>query len=225
MPGPTVPLLEEGLAHLKIPFTEQQLIKVQIFLEELERWNRRYGFVARSDASHRRIDRKQLVVRHVLDSLAAWSTVKAFDQRKQIADVGSGAGFPGIPLAFFLPDSSFTLLEPSAKKAAFLRNVAILADLQNVEVIETRLEDVGRRFDLIVFRAFSPLSRASLTELQRILEPNGAIVAYKGKLPRIQEELAAGGLDAKSLDIVAVQVPFLEEERHLVIIPKVSSAS
>jgi 16S rRNA (guanine527-N7)-methyltransferase len=140
-----------------------------------------------------------------------------------VADVGSGAGFPGIPLAVFMPDSRFTLLEPSAKKSAFLRNAAILADLRNVEVLETRLEDVSRCFDLVVFRAFSPLSRASLAALERILDPNGAIVAYKGKLARIEEELV--GLDAKNRNIVAVPVPFLDEERHLVIVPRVFSAS
>jgi len=225
MSGPKLDLLREGLAQLKIPFTEQQLKKVQVFLEELERWNRRYGFVARSDPSHREVDRRQLIIRHVLDSLAAWSTIRAFENRNQVADVGSGAGFPGIPLAVFLPDSRFTLLEPSAKKSAFLRNAAILAGLRNVEVLETRLEDVGRRFDLVVFRAFSPLSRASLAELQRVLEPNGAIVAYKGKLARIEEELAACGLDARNRDIVAVPVPFLDEQRHLVIVPRNLSAS
>lgn len=223
MSGPMSDLLSEGLAQLKIPFTEQQLDKVHVFLEELERWNRRYGFVARSDPSHRRIDRRQLIIRHVLDSLAAWSTIKAIGQRKQVADVGSGAGFPGVPLAVFMPDSRFTLLEPSAKKSAFLRNAAILADLRNVEVLETRLEDVDRRFDLVVFRAFSPLSGASLAALERILEPNGAIVAYKGKLARIEEELV--GLDAKKRNIVAVPVPFLDEERHLVIVPRNLSAS
>jgi 16S rRNA (guanine527-N7)-methyltransferase len=222
----TVPgLLREGLEQLKIPFTEAQLIKAQVFLEELERWNRRYGFIARSDPGSRRIDRRRLVIRHVLDSLAAWGTIRVFQHRNQIGDVGSGAGFPGIPLALFLPDSSFILLEPSAKKSAFLRNAVILTGLRNVEVLETRLEDVDRRFDLVVLRAFSPLSRASLAELQRVLEPNGAIVAYKGKRARIEEELAACGLDAENHDIVAVAVPFLDEERHLVIVPKELSAS
>lgn len=224
MPEPTSPEMREGLEQLNIPFSPEQLHKVEIFLEELERWNRRYGFVARRDPAHRRIDREQLIVRHVLDSLAAWPTVRSFAQRRQIADVGSGAGFPGIPLAVFLPDSRFTLLEPSAKKAAFLRNASILADLENVEVVETRLEKARRRFDLVVFRAFSPLPRA-LGDLQRILEPNGVIVAYKGKRSRIMEELDACGLDAKTLDIVAIHVPFLKEERHLVIIPRASSAS
>jgi 16S rRNA (guanine527-N7)-methyltransferase len=224
MPEPTSPVLREGLEQLKIPFTADQLVKVRIYLEELERWNRRYGLVARGDPKERRIDRRQLIVRHVLDSLAAWSTVKALEPRRRVADVGSGAGFPGIPLAVFLPDSRFTLVEPSTKKAAFLRNAAILANLENVEVAETRLEEVQRRFDVVVFRAFSPLSRA-LADLQRILEPNGAVIAYKGKRTRILEELDDAGLDLKTLEIVAVRVPFLDEERHLVIVPKASSAS
>ena len=224
MPAQAPPVLAEGLAQLEIPFTADQLVKVRIYLEELERWNRRYGLVARRGPADRQIDRRQLIVRHVLDSLAAWPTVKALDRRHQVADVGSGAGFPGIPLAVFLPDSRFTLLEPSAKKAAFLRNVAILASLENVEVAEIRLEEVERRFDLVVFRAFSPLYRA-LVDLQRILEPKGAIIAYKGKRTRVLEELKASGLDLETLEIVAVRVPFLDEERHLVIVPKASSAS
>jgi 16S rRNA (guanine527-N7)-methyltransferase len=224
MPGRMCPEFREGLEQLEIPFSAEQIIKVQIFLEELERWNRRYGLVSRRDAKDRQLDRRQLIVRHVLDSLAAWATVKALDQRRQVADVGSGAGFPGIPLAVFLPDSRFTLLEPSAKKAAFLRNAAILANLENVEVAEIRLQEVRRRFDLVVFRAFSPLPRV-LTDLQRILEPNGAVIAYKGKRSRVLEELAASGLDLQRLRIVAVRVPFLAEERHLVVVPKASSAS
>jgi len=224
MPGRMCPEFREGLEQLEIPFSAEQIIKVQIFLEELERWNRRYGLVGRRDAKDRQLDRRQLIVRHVLDSLAAWATVKALDQRRQVADVGSGAGFPGIPLAVFLPDSRFTLLEPSAKKAAFLRNAAILANLENVEVAEIRLQEVRRRFDLVVFRAFSPLPRV-LTDLQRILEPNGAVIAYKGKRSRVLEELAASGLDLQRLRIVAVRVPFLAEERHLIVVPKASSAS
>jgi 16S rRNA (guanine527-N7)-methyltransferase len=224
MPGRMCPEFREGLEQLEIPFSAEQIIKVQIFLEELERWNRRYGLVGRRDAKDRQLDRRQLIVRHVLDSLAAWATVKALDQRRQVADVGSGAGFPGIPLAVFLPDSRFTLLEPSAKKAAFLRNAAILANLENVEVAEIRLQEVRRRFDLVVFRAFSPLPRV-LPDLQRILEPNGAVIAYKGKRSRVLEELAASGLDLQRLRIVAVRVPFLAEERHLIVVPKASSAS
>ena len=221
MSGSEADLLRQGLEQLEIPFGEEQIIKVQIFLEELERWNRRYGLVGGGRGKDRRLDAGQLIVRHVLDSLAGWRAIEALDRRRLVADVGSGAGFPGIPLAVFLPDSLFTLLEPSATKAAFLRNAVILANLENVEVEEQRLQEVGRRFDLVVFRAFSPLPRA-LADLKRILEPHGLVVAYKGKRSRIAEELEAAGLDPQTLEITAVRVPFLDEERHLVIVRKAS---
>ncbi|UCF97430.1 MAG: 16S rRNA (guanine(527)-N(7))-methyltransferase RsmG [Spirochaetaceae bacterium] len=218
--GEALPLLSEGLSQLGVPFAAEQFNKLRVFLEELERWNRKYGFVALSDQAGRR----ELIVRHVLDSLSAWPTVSALVHRKHIADVGSGAGFPGIPLAVFLPDSRFTLIEPSARKTAFLQNVAILARLENIEIAEARLEAVETRFDLVVFRAFSPLSR-ELPALLRILEPGGLLIAYKGKRARVLEELAAVDLDPQRVRIVAVQVPYLEEERHLVVVSTTSSAS
>lgn len=209
MTGNVPPVLEEGLAQLDIPFKVEQLAKLHVFLQELERWNKAYGFVKAAG--------QQLIIRHVLDSLSALWKISALPRRERVVDVGSGAGFPGIPLAVFLADSRFTLLEPSAKKAAFLRNVAILAHLDNVEVEEARLEDVKRRFDLVVFRAFTPLNR-EIDALRRILEPSGVIIAYKGKRARILEELNKAGLSPKQARIEAVEVPFLNEERHLVIL-------
>ncbi len=209
MSGNVPPVLEEGLAQLDIPFNVDQLAKLHIFLQELERWNKAYGFVKAAG--------QQLIIRHVLDSLSAWRKISALPRRAQVVDVGSGAGFPGIPLAVFLADSRFTLLEPSAKKAAFLRNVAILAHLDNVEVEEARLEDVERRFDLVVFRAFTPLHR-EIDALRRILNHNGVIIAYKGKRARILEEIDEAGISLEQVLIEAVEVPFLSEERHLVIL-------
>lgn len=209
MSGNVPPVLEEGLAQLDIPFNVDQLLKLHIFLQELERWNKAYGFVKAAG--------QQLIIRHVLDSLSAWRKISALPRRAQVVDVGSGAGFPGIPLAVFLADSRFTLLEPSAKKAAFLRNVAILAHLDNVEVEEARLEDVERRFDLVVFRAFTPLHR-EIDALRRILNHNGVIIAYKGKRARILEEIDEAGISLEQVLIEAVEVPFLSEERHLVIL-------
>ena len=209
MSGNVSPVLEEGLAQLDIPFNVDQLRKLHVFLQELERWNKAYGFVKAAG--------QQLIIRHVLDSLSAWRKISALPRRAQVVDVGSGAGFPGIPLAVFLADSRFTLLEPSAKKAAFLRNVAILAHLDNVEVEEARLEDVKRRFDLVVFRAFTPLHR-EIDALRRILNHNGVIIAYKGKRARILEEIDEAGISLEQVLIEAVEVPFLSEERHLVIL-------
>jgi len=206
-------LLCEGLERLGIPSTTDQIGKIQLYLSELKRWNRRYGFL-----SHReRASERQVIVRHVLDSLSAWKTLSTLGRRDRIADVGSGAGFPGIPLAIFLPDSRFSLVEPSATKSAFLSNIAILGALENVEVLEKRLEQVDTRFDVVMFRAFSPLPR-QLEFLMRIAESHGTIIAYKGKRTRIAEELAETDLDPRQVDVRPVSVPFLEEQRHLVVV-------
>ena len=206
-------LLGQGLRLLEIPSTTDKIETIQLYLAELERWNRRHGFL-----SHReRASVPQLIVRHVLDSLSALKLISALSCRKRIADVGSGAGFPGIPLAVFLPDSRFTLVEPSATKSAFLSNIVILARLENVEVLDMRLEQVDTRFDVVVFRAFSPLSR-QLGSLMRIAERHGTIIAYKGKRNRIAEELAEVDLDPLQVDVRPVSVPFLAEQRHLVVV-------
>jgi 16S rRNA (guanine527-N7)-methyltransferase len=201
-------------------YTPGQIGKLQVFLEELQRWNKRYGFVGR------RTGEPELVVRHVLDSLSAWPLISALVAKKladvriadvRIADVGSGAGFPGVPLAVFLPHAHFTLVEPSAKKTAFLRNIAVLTSLKNVEVAELRLQELRGHFDLVVLRAFSPLVR-ELDPLRRVLKASGKIIAYKGKRSRVDAELAEADVDPALVRVEPIQVPFLEEERHLVII-------
>ncbi len=209
MSNESLDLLRKGIERLGIPASEAQITQLTTYLTELERWNRTYSFVKASGA--------ELVVRHLLDSLAAWRTISEISQREQIVDVGSGAGFPGVPLAVFLLDSRFTLLEPSAKKCAFLRNVAILGGLRNLQVVEARLEQLEGTFDVIVFRAFSPLAR-KLPSLKRVLEPGGCIVAFKGRRARIDEELRAAGLSGDQVVIEPLQVPFLSEQRHLVIV-------
>jgi 16S rRNA (guanine527-N7)-methyltransferase len=209
MSNQSLALLRKGIESLGIPASEVQITQLTTYLTELERWNSTYRFVKASGA--------ELVVRHVLDSLSAWKTISEIAQREQIIDVGSGAGFPGVPLAVFLLDSRFTLLEPSARKCAFLRNVAILGGLRNVQVEEARLEQLEGTFDVIMFRAFSPLDR-QLPSLKRLLEPGGYIVAFKGRRARIDEELQKAGLSGDQVVIEPVQVPFLSEQRHLVIV-------
>jgi 16S rRNA (guanine(527)-N(7))-methyltransferase RsmG len=107
--------------------------------------------------------------------------------RRTVLDVGSGAGFPGLPLALFLEDSRFVLLERSARKAAFLGNVVALLGLANVRVLEMQLSGLEERFDLVTFRAWSPLDR-ELPALRRVLAPGGTIAAYKGRRQRIEAE-------------------------------------
>jgi 16S rRNA (guanine527-N7)-methyltransferase len=202
-------LLARGLVRLGIACTPGQLEALESYRAELERWNRAYGLVKASG--------EELVVRHFLDSLAGLPLIAGLHPRRTLLDVGSGAGFPGIPLAVFLPDCAVTLLERSSKRAAFLANVVLLLGLRHVRVEEKQLAELTGRFDLVTLRGFSPLAR-ELHDLLRVLSPEGHLVAYKGRRERVQAELRAAGVDEGEAGVHPLKVPFLEAERHLVII-------
>lgn len=206
------PLLRRGLELLGVPASAEQLRRLELYRLELERWNRRFGFVKASG--------DELVVRHFLDSLAGLEPIAALAQAGRVADLGSGAGFPGIPLAVMMPEASLTLVEPAARKAAFLRGAVILLGLANVTVAEQQLRELRGPFELVTFRAFRPLSASDLSGLRRLLAPGGAVAAYKGKRARVDEELAAAGWGGagEELTVLPLRVPFLEEERHLVVL-------
>jgi len=207
----SISLLEAGLNLLQ--FTDPPLLtQIRIFLEELERWNPRFGLVGTGG--------KDLVVRHVLDCLAGAHLFREISP-SFVADVGAGAGFPGIPLALVLPQIRFTLIEPSRKRAAFLRNIRSLLRIENIQVWEHDLEYLCRnllpeeRFPCLTFRAFSPLNEKRLKQLLRILKKGGSIIAYKGRRELIEKEAALGESLGLTYRIVEVSVPFLEEPRHL----------
>lgn len=205
-------LLASGLERLGIAAGEGELEALELYRQELERWNRRYGFVKASG--------RELVVRHFLDSLAGLPVLRRLSPRGSLLDVGSGAGFPGLPLAVFLPGTAVVLLERSARRAAFLSNAALLLSLENVRVREQELRQLargGERFDLVTFRAFTPLAR-ELDLLRSVLAPGGRIAAYKGRRERITAELAEAGLGEGEAEVVPLEVPFLQEERHLVLL-------
>jgi len=208
-------MLEEGLNKLGLfqDHTNALLIKLLIkYIEEIELFNQAYGLVKVRD-------RKELIVKHILDSLAPVSILHGLPNKK-IADIGSGAGLPGIPLAICMPDSQFTLVERMGRRAGFLRNALAVLGLSNVILEEAEMEKLSvsktGRFDLIVFRAFKPLNGGIIKELLRLLEPGGSIAAYKGRRQSIDEEMSL----AVTLpwEVFPLDVPFLEEERHLVLI-------
>lgn len=204
-------LLEKGLEQLGLGKSPLRRA-LEDFLNELERWNTPFGFVHASG--------KDLIVRHVLDSLAGVPFFRTLDPRS-VGDLGSGAGFPGIPLAMVLPHVQFTLIEPSRKRAAFLRNMASLLQLKNLRVWEKDLAYLVRHlgkeeyFPCITFRAFSPLMPKELKQILCILRKDGSIVAYKGKREQTEREARIAEEMGLRTRIVGVSVPFLEEERNL----------
>ena len=218
--------LEEGLAALgksdpdikKIFASREDAITTLLenYLAEIERFNPAYGLVGAKD-------RRELVVKHILDSLAPLGIMhrllRAFPPPHNIADAGSGAGLPGIPLAICLPGVSFTLIERMGRRAGFLRNTLAVLGLSNTAVEEREMEQAAAgQYHLVTFRAFRPLEPRLLKGLFRACAEGGVLAAYKGRREKIDEELEAVKSAIGPWEALPCPVPFLEEERHLLII-------
>ncbi|MDR0451129.1 MAG: 16S rRNA (guanine(527)-N(7))-methyltransferase RsmG [Treponema sp.] len=212
---------------LLAPRAAEVIALLERYIAEIELFNPSYGLVSVKS-------RRELVVRHILDSLAALGLLLEGGPARRIADVGSGAGLPGIPLAICLPLSRFTLIERAGRRAGFLRNTLAVLGLPNAEVEETEMEKAAPgRFGLAVFRAFRPLEPPILKGLLRLLADGGALAAWKGRRSLAGQELgrleAAGLLSPLSSppaagkprwEILPVKTPFLEAERCLALIRK-----
>lgn len=202
-------LLTDGILSLGLEPKTARLEALETYLSEIELWNRRIDLVKASG--------DQLITKHVLDSLAGVGIISSLPH-STIADVGSGAGFPGIPLALFLEDAHFSLIERSSKRASFLRNVVALLGLRDrVEVVERELESLTSRYSVVTFRAFRELAEFAPL-LFRAAGPDGALVAYKGKRQTVLEEIRRVEGLVSGVEIHAVSVPGMEEERNIVVI-------
>jgi 16S rRNA (guanine527-N7)-methyltransferase len=137
-----------------------------------------------------------------------------------VADAGSGAGLPGIPLALFLPEIPVTLIEPSVKRCAFLRSAAALMKLENLRIFEGEFAALRETFYIVTCRAFRYLDKKTLKGLAALTEPGGVIAAYKGTRKKAETEAAVArelGFDARA---ELLTVPFLDEERCLLLITR-----
>lgn len=201
-------ILEEGLNELNLEYTNKQKKLLNKYISEIEMWNKKYGLVnAKGDT---------LVTKHILDSLTGVEHIQAM-KAKTLADVGSGAGLPGIPLSIFLPHMDITLIERSAKRVKFLRNIQAFLGLDNLKIIEDDLKNVNEKFDLVTFRAFKPIEPGIVKLLLKILDDKGRLVAYKAKMDNINQEIEMVKDMAEAERIISVSVPRLSDERNLVI--------
>jgi len=199
--------LIDGLDKIGIVYTREQLNKLELYISEIELWNNKYKLVGPGG--------KQVIIQHVLDSLSAYPELKKLNFQT-VADVGSGAGLPGIPLALFFPDVQFFLIERSGRRTGFLRNVlSLLNIMQQVSILETELEEVNEKYDLVIFRAFRNLVDF-YPLLEKITSPGGIMFAYKGKIETIRSEISNFKKDVQ-IDIIPAFVPFLEGERNFLV--------
>jgi 16S rRNA (guanine527-N7)-methyltransferase len=203
--------------------TKALIALLEQYIQEIERFNPVYHLVKVQN-------RQELVVKHILDSLAPLGILLRFTARRgdgprmawRVADVGSGAGLPGIPLAISLSGNEkygFTLIERMGKRAGFLKNTQAILGLPQVTIEAGEMErSPPGRFHLITFRAFRPLDAMLLTALFRLLAPGGVLFAYKGRKESITAEMHRVETCMGSWERIPLLIPFLEEERHLVVL-------
>lgn len=197
-------LLEAGAAALGVPLGESQRGKLLRLVAEVEEWNGRFNLTAIREPA-------EMVRKHLLDSLA----VQPFLSGTRIADVGTGPGFPGLPLAVVNPGRSFTLVEATAKKARFVEHAARAVGLANVEVVNSRAEawKPPRAFDTVVCRALGKLHEF-VRFAGHLCARDGRMLAMKGQYP--EAELDAVPRGWRVVAVHRLQVPGLDAERHLV---------
>lgn len=189
-----------------ITLPENQKQQLVGYVELLHKWNKAYNLTSVRDPS-------EMLVRHILDSIV----VEPHLQGSRFIDVGTGPGLPGIPLAIVRPDSHFTLLDSLGKRVRFLRQVQHELHLENITPVQSRVEEYPAQppFDGVISRAF-----ASLTDMvswcHHLPAQNGRFYALKGQRPDDEITVLPEAFSVE--EIVRLQVPELEGERHLVII-------
>lgn len=200
--------LSRGAEQMGIALSEHQAEQLLAYMALLNKWNKAYNLTAVRDPN-------EMVSRHLLDSLSVLPHV----EQGRWLDVGSGGGMPGVILAIMLPDSDFTLLDSNGKKTRFLTQVGLELGLDNMQVVNSRVEAFSpdRPFDGIVSRAFSSL--ADFTELTRHLStPQTRWLAMKGLYP--QDELQALADDFRVQRSIELSVPGSDASRHLLVLQR-----
>jgi 16S rRNA (guanine527-N7)-methyltransferase len=199
-------LLHNGLNELGQMYpreVESQFIR---FIELMHQQNRIYNLTSIRDLD-------TMVSRHLLDSLSIAPYIKS----KNVLDVGTGAGLPGIPLAVALSDCRFVLIDNNPKKIKFLQQVVYQLRLKNVQIIHSNIEvylpDADKLYNTIICRSFG-IFPDFLTQIQAVLAPNAQILAMKGVYP--QTELEQIKTPFKLIQTHPLKVPYLNAERHVI---------
>ncbi|MCD8524257.1 MAG: 16S rRNA (guanine(527)-N(7))-methyltransferase RsmG [Gammaproteobacteria bacterium] len=201
----------EALHNNGLMLDMHQIMRLTTYLEQLNHWNRAYNLTAITDPMEQ-------VYKHIVDSLCIHEAIKG----ERIADIGTGAGLPGIPLAIMFPEKQFTLVDSHHKRIMFIQHVVITLKLSNVMALHHRVETFrpSGLFDAVVSRAFSSL-HDFVEKTQHLLIENGELLAMKGEYP--SDELGKIPRDFYAAEVKKLVIHGLQAERHLVRIKRAVS--
>jgi len=225
-----ISIIVDGAGMLGIDLSEKQAADFAVHARDLVHWNRKVNLTAITDPF-------EMAVKHYLDSIITVPLIDDFmtgNSVTSLLDVGSGAGFPGIPLKIAVPSLSVTLLEARRKRVNYLKQAIRSLQISGVQVCQQRFEDMPqeKRFDLIVCRAFADL-RLFVRSALPLLNDNGLVVAYKGRLGgKVEAEIhGLHSMEGKSgsgsikrggsrmqVDVRQCRLPYIQTERTLVMV-------
>lgn len=221
-------LIYEGAKKLDIQIDKRKIDKFTIHALELLKWNQKINLTAITDPF-------EVAVKHFLDSIVP---AKLIPPDASLLDIGSGSGFPGIPLKISLPHLSVTLIDASRKKVSFLRHIIRILELKNIDALHIRAEEFSKKpgiehkFDAIISRALSSMTTFATTALP-FLNKNGVIIAMRGNVSDDDLQLLRSSINKKNdmlmeKDIEAVEIdvkryslPYLKSDRSMVSLKKV----
>ena len=202
-----------GLERIGVPLDEGMIERLMIHVSEIMLFNPALKLVGDKDPDG-------IIIRHVLDSAAAYPVfMKETEPGCTIADLGSGAGFPGVVLAALMPDRVFVLVERMQRRSQFLKGVLLRTGLRNAEVEERELRTVRRRFDAVTCRAFHPMFSIA-DEVSSIVDGDGVLLLYKGQRKNAESELSVLRGEGYGFDerMENLRVPYLDEARTMAVL-------
>lgn len=202
--------LKQMFSKTSLTVSDEQIVLLVNLVDLLTKWNERLNLTAIRDPN-------EMLVLHIMDS----AVISPLLHGENIADVGTGAGFPGLVLAILHPEKKFTLIDSIAKKLSFVRTAMVSLGIRNVKIINERCENIKleKKFDCIVSRAFAPLSRFVGWCLP-LIDEKGVFIAMKGNIE--EDEINDVPSSVRIEKIVNLSVPDLEASRQAVILLPIS---